>query len=187
MSTVWLIVSIVAVGIVAFANFEYQRVRDREKLDDQMERDARTSERLRNEVAAQKSAQTKQVAALLVEEIRTNLAMAPSLAEAAQKGDIQYVFFVTGAWQTVSSSSLILGIPAQDLNQLLLIYRLLNEANEIQRRLHEGAMGVGAAMQGPGKVKNQQLLLGILVNRIEQFTSTAPTAISRAEADWRGR
>ena len=157
-STLWLLAILLGVSLVARANIQYPRARDTEK----------------------KQAVARQSRMLLQPELERNSQLLAEMLKALESSGITVDAFDTTAWQTVSRSDLLLGLPDSDLSQVMQAYYLMNRANNLHAKFLETTVGVASALQGSGQTR--QLLLASLRGVLTELQPLLRSATSSGRA-----
>jgi hypothetical protein len=123
-STFWIFMIAFGAALVAVSNIQYNRTRESEN----------------------KLAKAAQVWALLEPEIRRNRQTVEQITAAITSRTIVTDTIDTTAWQTVSNSDLLLGLPNEELATLLHTYRLINQANSIHAKILDAVVGITSAL-----------------------------------------
>lgn len=129
-SSAWAALIAVGAVIVAVANIQYNRARDAEN----------------------KSTKAVQARELLQIELAHNKELLGQM-QAALPASITLRDFDTAAWQTVSSSGLLLGLPNDELGRLLQAYKLMIRANELRSKTLDLMVGVTSALVSAPKTR----------------------------------
>jgi len=143
--------------VVAFANIKYNRSRELEN----------------------KRSKALQVKALLRPELRRNEELLGKMRSALQASNVPVEPFDTTAWKTISGSDLLLGLPDQTVAELMQVYRLLNQANDLQTRVLESTVGLMSALGNSGNTR--QLFLQELSAVIKHLEQSLKPLIDRLE------
>lgn len=114
-STWWIVLIAVGAAVVAISNIQYNRARDAEN----------------------KKAKAVQVRQLLKKELEHNAQLIHQMRDSLKHHSAPVEAFDTTAWQTISEADLLLGLPNDDLANLLQAYRLLNRANDLHAKIME--------------------------------------------------
>ncbi len=152
---------LIAVGalVVAVANIQYNNARDAEN----------------------RRAKSIQAKALLHPELERNQELLGRMRIGIQSGNIPIEPFDTTAWKTISGSELVLGLPNENLAHLMEVYRLLNQANDLQVRVLESTVGIMSALGNSAQTR--QLFLSQLSSVIDRLDSQLKLLIERSKGD----
>ena len=146
-STFWMVLIAVGALVVAVANIQYNSAREAEN----------------------RKAKSDQAKALLHPELERNQALLGRMRTAIESGDVPTEPFDTTAWKTISGSELVLGLPNENLANLLEVYRLLNQANDLLARVLESTVGIMSALGNSAQTR--QLFLRQLSSVIDRLDS----------------
>lgn len=112
---------------------------------------------------------SKQVYEVLKEEIERNLQIAKNQSKNLEEGSVGYFTMQSSAWETISSSGLLVNLPSSELNSIISIYSNIHEANKIHKMVIEFTGGIHSALTGSGKTREQlKSLYSSLVSEIEE-------------------
>jgi len=117
---------------------------------------------------------------LLQPELERNSQLLAEMLKALESSGITVDAFDTTAWQTVSRSDLLLGLPDSDLSQVMQAYYLMNRANNLHAKFLETTVGVASALQGSGQTR--QLLLASLRGVLTELQPLLRSATSSGRA-----
>jgi len=118
--------------VVAISNINYNRARDSEN----------------------KLSKATQVRAMLHNEIQSNNQVLEQMDAGIAAKTVRIETFDTTAWQTVSTSDLLLGLPDEELASLLQTYRLINRANSLHAKILDTMVGVASALSGSSNARD---------------------------------
>jgi hypothetical protein len=130
-SHVWILVIVAGALLFAVANIFYPLARDSEN----------------------KASKATQVRQLLQGELQRNQAILGQMEQTIATGTLPLRTFETTAWQTVSASDLLLGLPNEELATLLQSYELMNRANSLHAKALDTMVGVASALSGSETVR----------------------------------
>ena len=144
MSTFWIILIVFGVVTVAVGNIFYPQAKHNED----------------KKAAAVTTWET------IASELRSNLDLCREMKKqlANDPPQIPMPSFETGAWQAVSSGSLIINLDADIRQKLIRAYTLINRAKNYQEGILDRSIGVASALSSSGdtKVKLITMLRGVL-------------------------
>ncbi len=123
-STFWIIMIAVGAVLVAISNINYNRVRETENRE----------------------SKATQARALLYSEVQRNYQISNRLDAAVAKKTLPVETFDITAWQTVSASDLLLGLPDTELAVWLQTYGLINRANSLHATILDTMVGISSAL-----------------------------------------
>jgi hypothetical protein len=151
-STTWIVLIALGAALVAISNIQYNRSRDLEN----------------------KQSKARQAKELLRVELQRNISLVPRMRAAIEKSSMPVT-----AWNPVSNTDLLLGLPNDELVELLSIYRLVNRANELHTKLIDTMVGIASALHG--KSETQKLYfneVSTLLNELEPLLARTATWVS---------
>lgn len=117
----WIFLIVVGAAIVAISNIYYNRA-------------------IESENRAEKAIQVRELLRTEIQKNREVFTRINTLA--ASKTISLFETFDTTAWQTVSSSGLLLGLPNNELEKLLQTYSLMNLANSLRSKFLDSLKSV---------------------------------------------
>ena len=144
-SSFW--IGMIAAGavLVAISNIQYNRVREFEN----------------------KQSKANQVRELLRPEIQRNVHILAQMRVALNAQSVRIETFDTTAWQTVSGSDLLFGLPNNELSALMQAYRLMNRANTLHAKILDSSIGMASALSGSEKTRG--LFMNDLASALQQL------------------
>ncbi len=181
-SRVWLyaivaasVVAAVATVFVAYANIQYQRLREDEReASARIREDARDQEALRRESvrdaeareerAAQQEALGREARAVLGPELDSNAALADLVGRQLEEGRVSLRRFEAASWQTVANSELVRGLPGADVAALARVYSRAALANRLMDQVVDLSVGVASALQSASATRR------LLIAELERLT-----------------
>ena len=131
-STIWLAVIIACAAILAAANVFMSRA-----------------------IAAEdKAKKAKRAWVILSPELSQNYMFILNQKEFLDKGACPSQRYFTSAWKTVAGSEMIIGLRDSLITELLAVYELMIQANDIMDRILEGTIGISSALKNaPDNIK----------------------------------
>ncbi len=144
-SSGWIVIILIGAVLVTAGNIQYNRAREAET----------------------KTLMAKQTMELLTPEIQRNYNYLKKIFSNKELSFTIESPFEVSAWQTVSSSDLLLGLDSKKLSTLIQVYYLMNRANTLHKKYINLTVGIESALSDSKKIK--ELISGHLINLFNEL------------------
>lgn len=162
-SVVWFWIIVAGATAFALGNIKYPLAREAEK----------------------KRATVSTTVSLLQPELEANLELVKRTKRLLSEDPPQVALqsFNTAAWETVSSSELLLGLDSEKLSRLMRAYHLVKQANHIHGWIEENTLGISSVVKGEARGKNKEALVKGLSENLDKLEPLLLTAIQDVQSE----